>query len=217
MEIDLPELIPLDLPDQVAAAGQSGHVLGHNKIRKALDDLNKGKADGTEIAALQRAIDDLAKKIPAPAVWKRWTPKLLGDGWDLGNGVSDGWYKVSGEECTLHAILTMGTTTKFGDGQLYMTLPVSPAKVLPDGIVNGASSNSTFVVKEEPTPLLVNLAVYDTDRMKVQMIGPSKSGHMGLAAVTGTDPFTWQTGDIWRVPEFNYLVTAGNFEGWKAE
>jgi len=128
------------------------------------------------------------------SAWTSYVPVWTASGTNpvINNGTIEGWYKVIGKTCFVRGNIAMGSTTTFGTGEWYVSMPLTAAhadaillngNLLDNGtawynvIVNGARSG--FNTK---APLqYVNIA-------------------SGVATeVNPTQPFTWTTGDrfIW--------------------
>jgi hypothetical protein len=128
------------------------------------------------------------------SAWTSYVPVWTASGTNpvINNGTIEGWYKVIGKTCFVRGNIAMGSTTTFGTGEWYVSIPLTAAhadaillngNLLDNGTawynvtVNGARSG--FNTK---APLqYVNIA-------------------SGVATeVNPTQPFTWTTGDrfIW--------------------
>jgi hypothetical protein len=128
------------------------------------------------------------------SAWTSYVPVWTASGTNpvINNGTIEGWYKVIGKTCFVRGNIAMGSTTTFGTGEWYVSMPLTAAhadaillngNLLDNGTawynvtVNGARSG--FNTK---APLqYVNIA-------------------SGVATeVNPTQPFTWTTGDrfIW--------------------
>ena len=128
------------------------------------------------------------------SAWTSYVPVWTASGTNpvINNGTIEGWYKVIGKTCFVRGNIAMGSTTTFGTGEWYVSMPLTAAhadaillngNLLDNGTawynvtVNGARSG--FNTK---APLqYVNIT-------------------SGVATeVNPTQPFTWTTGDrfIW--------------------
>jgi hypothetical protein len=128
------------------------------------------------------------------SAWTSYVPVWTASGTNpvINNGTIEGWYKVIGKTCFVRGNIAMGSTTTFGTGEWYVSMPLTAVhadaillngNLLDNGTawynvtVNGARSG--FNTK---APLqYVNIA-------------------SGVATeVNPTQPFTWTTGDrfIW--------------------
>jgi hypothetical protein len=128
------------------------------------------------------------------SAWTSYVPVWTASGTNpvIGNGTAQGWYKVIGKTCFVRGNIQMGSTTTYGTGEWYVSMPLTAShadaillngNLLDNGTawynvtVNGARSG--FNTK---APLqYVNIT-------------------SGVATeVNPTQPFTWTTGDrfIW--------------------
>jgi hypothetical protein len=61
--------------------------------------------------------------------WTTYTPQWTAASSNptLGNGTAEGWYKVIGKTCFVRGNIAMGTTTTYGSGEWYVSMPLPAA------------------------------------------------------------------------------------------
>ena len=120
-----------------------------------------------------------------PGAWTSYTPVVSGTGWSLGNGTSSGRYSQIGKVVNFTATVQFGSTSTYGAGVLFISLPV-----------NG--NTQTEVMRYVSFDSSASLQYYNQARFETGstctavVIGAS-------GAVTGyftsTSPFTWAVND----------------------
>jgi hypothetical protein len=172
-----------------------------DNITNVFEGVNSGgtttsiiRADGTFSGSSISATTFNLAGSQIDSAWTSYVPVWTASGTNpvINNGTIEGWYKVIGKTCFVRGNIAMGSTTTFGTGEWYVSMPLTAThadaillngNLLDNGTawynvtVNGARSG--FNTK---APLqYVNIA-------------------SGVATeVNPTQPFTWTTGDrfIW--------------------
>ena len=105
-------MVNLTLPTPGTSSGAWGTI-----INQAFTDLNNGKAD----------IANVVPSIAAP--WTAYTPSWTSSGTlpALGNGTAVGYYNQIGKSVDFRFTLTFGSTSTFGTGNYYFSLPIQAA------------------------------------------------------------------------------------------
>lgn len=121
-----------------------------------------------------------------PQAWSSWTPVLTGTtNPAIGNGTAVGRYIQYGKTVIFTVKITFGSTSTFGSGAWFLSLPVARASggvVRADFFFEDAStSNRSRGYNYAGTTTTLGIAYDD--------------GTAVAAAVTPTAPFTWTTSD----------------------
>jgi hypothetical protein len=128
------------------------------------------------------------------SAWSSYTPVWTASGTNpvIGNGAIEGWYKVIGKTCFVRGNIAMGSTTTFGTGEWYVSMPVTAVHA--DAILMTVT-------------LLDNGSAWYNATMAGGRAGFNNKAPMqyvnylnGTASdVNPTQPFTWTNGDrfIW--------------------
>ena len=130
---------------------------------------------------------------PYETAWTSYTPVWTAASVNpvIGNGSLQGWYKVIGKTCFVRGNIVMGTTTTFGSGEWYVSMPVTASHA--DAILMAVT-------------LLDNGTAWYNATMAGARAGfnykaPIQYQSAGLTAndVNATQPFTWASTDrfIW--------------------
>lgn len=148
--------------------------------------------------------------------WKSYapdfSPKAKAAGWDMGNAVRKGGYTASaGGMCIVEMVINFGTTTKFGTGNMEITLPLPcVTDPLQMGTVNGATSNSQLFdanATEGNAYSLINCQVAAGESaMRISYLTTIITGALGLVPVQADAPIALDVSDSFQVPDFNYSV-----------
>ena len=126
---------------------------------------------------------------PYEGAWISYTPNWTAASSNpvIGNGTIEGWYKVVGKTCFVRGNIAMGSTTTFGSGEWYVSMPFTAshadailmtANLLDNGsawynaVVNGARAGFNY-----KAPL------------QYQAVGGTAND------VNATQPFTWANSD----------------------
>jgi hypothetical protein len=128
------------------------------------------------------------------SAWSSYTPVWTASGTNpvIGNGTIEGWYKVIGKTCFVRGNIVMGSTTTFGTGEWYVSMPVTAVHA--DAILMTVT-------------LLDNGSAWYNATMAGARAGFNTKAPMqyvnivnGTANdVNATQPFTWTTSDrfVW--------------------
>jgi hypothetical protein len=126
--------------------------------------------------------------------WASYTPVWTASGTNpvIGNGTIEGYYKLIGKTCFVRGNIAMGSTTTFGTGEWYVSMPVTAVHA--DAILMTVT-------------LLDNGSAWYNATMAGGRAGFNNKAPMqyvnylnGTASdVNPTQPFTWTNGDrfIW--------------------
>lgn len=117
--------------------------------------------------------------------WTAFTPTWTGATTNpvLGNGTFDAGYSEIGKWIRFRINLTMGSTTTYGSGAWFFSLPATPLNFrwLFTGVARDISLNNSYAIGVE----------YDTTLpMRLRQLNASP-----MTTITSTTPFTWATGD----------------------
>jgi hypothetical protein len=121
--------------------------------------------------------------------WTTYTPTWTAASVNpvIGNGTIEGWYKVIGKTCFVRGNIAMGSTTTFGTGEWYVSMPFTAshadailmtAQLLDNGsawynaVLNGARAGFNYKTA-----------------IQYQAVGGTAND------VNATQPFTWATSD----------------------
>lgn len=124
--------------------------------------------------------------------WTTYTPTWTSSGTQpaIGNGTLTGRYAKIGKWVTVQVVLNCGTTTTYGTGNYYVSLPVTGATPFSSyaSLGSGYAFNSaTASIK------LVGVMANDLSTTRVQFTGND------ILDLGATSPFTWQNGCALRV------------------
>lgn len=119
-----------------------------------------------------------------------YTPTWAGTGSNpaIGNGSITGGYNLAGKRLWFWMQVTMGTTTTYGSGTLTLSLPAGVTLAAGfwnfNGIARDTSAGAIYPMFAQPV---------GGTTVAIRTL-PTTAGNP-LAAVSGTVPFTWATGD----------------------
>jgi hypothetical protein len=125
----------------------------------------------------------------ADTSWTSYTPEWSSAGTQpsIGNGSRTGKYKVIGKTCFVRGNIVMGSTTTFGTGEWYVSMPLTASNA--DAILMTAQ-------------LLDNLSAWYNATINGARAGFSYKTAIQYQATGGTandvnatQPFTWVSGD----------------------
>jgi hypothetical protein len=112
--------------------------------------------------ALSASFALTASTVPSyEGAWISYTPSWTANVSNpvIGNGTLEGWYKLVGKTCFVRGNIVMGTTTTFGSGEWYVSMPFTAshadailmtANLLDNGsawynaVVNGARAGFNY-------------------------------------------------------------------------
>jgi hypothetical protein len=121
--------------------------------------------------------------------WNSYTPVWTAASSNpvIGNGSIEGWYKVIGKTCFVRGNIVMGTTTTFGSGEWYVSMPFTASHA--DAILMSAN-------------LLDNTSAWYNAVVNGARAGFNYKAPLQYQAVSGTandvnatQPFTWASTD----------------------
>jgi len=121
--------------------------------------------------------------------WTPYTPSWTAASTNpvIGNGTLEGWYKVIGKTCFVRGNIAMGTTTTFGTGEWYISMPFTASHA--DAILMTAN-------------LLDNGSAWYNATMNGARAGFNNRAPMQFQTSSGTandvnatNPFTWASTD----------------------
>lgn len=123
--------------------------------------------------------------------WTAHTPTLAADGGSplLGNGVVSAAYRSDGKTCHYRGSLVLGTTTAFGTGNLYWSLPINAAafgSAAQEVIGSGAAVDVSAGLNYTATPIVVA-----GNATRIAFACDAAGGLSGGSSI----PLPWTTGD----------------------
>jgi len=124
-----------------------------------------------------------------------YTPEWTGNSSNpsIGNGTIVGKYKIIGKTCFFEIKIVMGSTTSFGSGIYYVTLPVQKSTDYANNVeIVGTASLDNIGVATYMGIVTINNSV-STNRIEIRSYAGGAGG--ALSSVTPTVPFTFADGD----------------------
>lgn len=123
--------------------------------------------------------------------WTPFTPTWTSNGAavSLGNGTATGAYVAAGKSVHMRAKVTMGSTTTYGTGSYFLTVPFAPKTGLTPHLevfCNDVSATTYYTGKTYFT-------ASTTVGVAVHTVNPY------IVALNATAPFTWAAGDSFEV------------------
>lgn len=167
------------------AAGTSGHVFEGNEVDNS--------ATLTDNSSNSSIVD------PRQVAFQSYTPAWTGSVVDpaIGDGSIIGRYTRRGYTCTAVATITMGSTTTFGTGTWFVSLPFVPSTAL--------EQNGSLRITDTGTAFYVGTVQTLTDATaRVQLYTNAAAN-----VVTSAIPMTWASGDSLSF-SITYSVKPGN-------
>lgn len=136
---------------------------------------------------------------PISGAWQSWTPTWASSGTQpaIGNGTLTGAYKQVGKTLFFRIKFVGGSTTTWGTGSYFITLPVAG--------YSGIAANDGFTLNgySEDNGVkgysIVGTRMVDTTKFYVVFMDPAAST---ISTWAQTAPFTWSTGDYWSATGF---------------
>jgi hypothetical protein len=136
--------------------------------------------------------------------WFTWTPTLSGTGWAIGNGTIAARYCRVGRLITANIYVLFGSTSTFGTGEPQVN-------IFPSGAVSTNVMSFVNVQFTDASPANTYLGMASVALSSTAAscyIIPKSIGTNGLrTAISNTAPFTWASGDAWRI-WFQYEASA---------
>jgi hypothetical protein len=125
--------------------------------------------------------------------WTSYTPVWTAGGSNpvIGNGTIQGYYKVVGKICFVRGNIAMGTTTTFGSGEWYISMPFTASNA--DAILMSANLLDNTTAWYNATVNGARAGFNYKAPIQYQAVGGTAD------SVTPTTPFTWTNSDrfIW--------------------
>lgn len=131
--------------------------------------------------------------------WQPYTPSWTSSGTqpNLGNGTLTGQYTLIGDTCHFNITLTFGSTTSFGTGTHRLSLP----QAVHSSFTNTMHKAFMFDADGSPTRH-EGIGILDGSSTAVLMATASADSITSVRLMTSTTPFTWATGDFYKVCGF---------------
>jgi hypothetical protein len=125
--------------------------------------------------------------------WTAYTPQWTAASVNpaIGNGTIEGWYKVVGKTCFVRGNIAMGSTTTFGSGEWYVSMPFTASHA--DAILMSATLLDNGSAWYNATMNGARAGFNHKSAIQYQVVGGTAD------SITPTGPFTWTNGDrfIW--------------------
>jgi len=125
--------------------------------------------------------------------WTAYTPEWTAASSNpvINNGTIEGYYKVIGKTCFVRGNIAMGSTTTFGTGEWYVSMPFTASHA--DAILMGATLLDNGTAWYNATMLGARAGFNHKASIQYQTTGGTASD------VNATGPFTWASGDrfVW--------------------
>jgi hypothetical protein len=125
--------------------------------------------------------------------WTAYTPQWTSDNVNpaIGNGTIEGYYKVIGKTCFVRGNIAMGSTTTFGTGEWYVSMPFTASHA--DAILMSATLLDNGSAWYNAILNGARAGFNHKSAIQYQVVGGTAD------SITPTGPFTWTTADrfIW--------------------
>ncbi len=171
-------------------------VTSSYSISSSLSDLAQtaSRVTGSNVIGIVSQAYTSSYVTPYEGVWASYTPSWTAASTNpvIGNGTIEGWYKVIGKTCFVRGNIAMGSTTTFGSGEWYVSMPLT-------------ASHADAILM--PVTLLDNGSAWYNATMAGARAGfnykaPLQYQHISNGTandVNSTQPFTWANTDrfIW--------------------
>lgn len=105
----------------------------------------------------------------------------------IGNGTIEGWYKVIGKTCFVRGNIAMGSTTTFGSGEWYVSMPFTASHA--DAILMSANLLDNGSAWYNATVNGARAGFNYKSTIQYQAVGGTAD------SITPTTPFTWTNTD----------------------
>jgi len=105
----------------------------------------------------------------------------------IGNGTIEGYYKVIGKTCFVRGNIAMGSTTTFGSGEWYVSMPFTASHA--DAILMTAQLLDNGTAWYNATLNGARAGFNYKTAIQYQNTGGTAD------SITSTTPFTWTTSD----------------------
>jgi hypothetical protein len=127
------------------------------------------------------------------SAWTSYTPVWTASGTNpvIGNGTIEGYYKLIGKTCFVRGNIAMGSTTTFGSGEWYVSMPFTAKHA--DAILLTATLLDNGSAWYNATMVGARAGFNDKAPIQYQTTGGTAND------VNSIQPFTWTTSDrfIW--------------------
>ena len=159
-------------------------------------DLLTSPSHATQHANINDAVEALETKVDTGntvlGAWINYTPTWTGSGTNpvIGNGSITGRYSLVNKTVTAQILVTMGSTTTFGSGAYFFSLPVTAAATLVGYPALGAGWGND-VSSGGATTFVAQVHNSGTTTFALRYTVASGNG-----SVTATAPYTWASGDF---------------------
>jgi hypothetical protein len=97
-----------------------------NDSNGVLKLVNSANLSISSIEQLTASLANTASYVtPYEGAWRSYTPSWTAASVNpsIGNGTLEGWYKVVGKTCFVRGNIVIGSTTTFGSGEWYVSMP----------------------------------------------------------------------------------------------
>jgi hypothetical protein len=121
--------------------------------------------------------------------WTSYTPVWTANSVNpvIGNGIITGQYKVIGKTCFVRGNVAMGSTTTFGSGEWYISMPLTASNA--DAILMTAQLLDNGSAWYNATLNGARAGFNYKSAIQYQAVGGTAND------INATQPFTWTTGD----------------------
>jgi hypothetical protein len=121
--------------------------------------------------------------------WTAYTPSWTAASTNpvIGNGTIEGYYKVIGKTCFVRGNIAMGSTTTFGSGERYISMPFTASHA--DGILMTATLLDNNTAWYNAILNGARAGFNHKSAIQYQVVGGTAD------SITPTTPFTWTTSD----------------------
>ena len=121
--------------------------------------------------------------------WTSYTPSWTAASVNpsIGNGTLQGWYKVVGKTCFVRGNIAMGSTTTFGSGEWYVSMPFTASHA--DAILMTANLLDNGTAWYNATLNGARAGFNYKTAIQYQAVGGTAD------SITPTAPFTWASSD----------------------
>lgn len=155
---------------------------------------------GTDYTLTNAAISDISYSkastpVGFPGIFS-YTPAITADGGSpaIGNGTWGCKFNMQGRNVTVYFKITRGSTTSFGTGNFYISLPITASSTLPAG----QAFIGTHYILDSSAPASYggwcNLA--STTTFDLAFTNDAVGGGIRIASESGSQPFAWATSDL---------------------
>jgi hypothetical protein len=126
---------------------------------------------------------------PYEGAWISYTPSWTAASVNpsIGNGTIQGWYKVVGKTCFVRGNVAMGSTTTFGTGEWYISMPFTASHA--DAILMTANLLDNGAAWYNATVNGARAGFNYKTAIQYQAVGGTAND------INATQPFTWANSD----------------------